>query len=123
MTEPSDEDCMDFETVLLGMLLRSPKAMLPRIAGDLFAWPGNRAAYEAMKRLAVRGDRITVESARKEAGDQAHNVPAEPWITIVNADFYITALKRRNARNRRRAELLDELRRLNEGAVAESASA
>ena len=120
MTEPSDEDCMDFETVLLGMLLRSPKAMLPRIAGDLFAWPGNRAAYEAMKRLAVRGDRITVESTRKEAGDQAHNVPAEPWFTIANADYYVQALTRRNARHWRRAELLDELRALDAGTLAVS---
>jgi replicative DNA helicase len=114
---------MDYEAVLLGMLLRSPKTMLPRIVGDLFAWPGNRAVFDAVQRLADRGERITVESVRMEAGDQAHNVPDEPWFTIANATFYIQRLERRNARKRRRTELLDELRRLNEGTVADSASA
>lgn len=119
MQELPDDAFLDYERVLLGMLLRSPKTMLPRVTGDLFAWPGNRAVYDAVQRLADRCERITVESVRMETGDQAHNVPAEAWCTIANASFYIQGLERRNARKRRRAELLDELKALDKGIDAD----
>lgn len=115
MSAPSDTDCLEFEFIVLGMLLRSPKTMLQRVYGDLFAWPGNRAVFDAVQRLADRDARITVESVRMESGDQAHNVPTEAWFTIANASFYIHGLERRNARKRRRAELLDELNALDKG--------
>lgn len=123
MIKPSDDACLEYEAVLLGMLLRSPKTMMPRVSGDIFLWPGHRAVFDALCRLAERGERITVESVRTEAGDQAHNVPAEEWFTTANATFYIDALEHRKVRKRRRAELLDELRALDDGSITASVSA
>lgn len=101
-------DYLEFEKIVLGMVLADP-SILGCLSADLFDSPWYRSVLEAMQRLSARGERLTVNMIRKEAGENANCVP-EPWFTIANLDFYIRALEGRRQRRDRKAQLLDELR-------------
>jgi hypothetical protein len=105
-------DFAGYEETLLAMVLYKPSD-LGRLTASLFDNPGNLAVFEAMTRLRDRGEEITKESVRKAAPQWGHCVP-DPWFTVVNIDFFLTVLEGRRQQKVRRAELLDELKAIEE---------
>jgi replicative DNA helicase len=109
---PHALDFAGYETTLLAMVLYKP-SVLSRLTASLFDNPGNLAVFEAMARLHNQGEEITRESVQKAAGQWSHCTP-ESWFTVANIDFYLTVLEGRRWQKVRRAELLDELKAIEE---------
>ena len=112
--KPREWQYSEWEETLLAMVLYRPST-LNQLHADLFDAPGNRAVYEAMRRMFDQGETITREAVQgKVERLPFYAYVPKPWFTVANIAFYLTVLEGRRQQKDRRAQLIDELHAMDE---------